>query len=227
MNFKRFLAVCLLCASFAFTFVSGGGPAIAQDAPANCTTPELPPGTPTPLDADGNPIMEESSPEAAPSDSGDQEMAEPEYAPADAETAAAARAGLDNVLACIEQNNFLGLAALLTPSMVTFVTNGTNPYDVPASMEGVQPISIVTEGEPVVDENGTIGLHLVFGDFFNAPGTLTSERWFMVEQDGYWMVDRIEGTPVPEGTFPDATSSRSRWSISPLLSLRTRFPPVR
>ena len=68
MNLKRFFAVCLLLASFSFTVVEGGGPAVAQDAPANCTTPELPPGTPTPLDADGNPIMAEGSPEAGSGD---------------------------------------------------------------------------------------------------------------------------------------------------------------
>ena len=131
-----------------------------------------------------------------------QAVAQADYAPADAETAAAARAGLDNVLACIEQDNLLGLAALLSPGMVGYVTEGTNPYDVPASMEGVQPMRIVSEGEPVVDETGAVGLHLIYGDFFNGPGTLTSERWFMVEQDGYWIVDRIEGALVAGHDVP-------------------------
>ncbi len=198
---------------------SGVASALAQEATpgqeasptAECVAPELPPGTPTPMEEEASPVAAEASPEAALEEEGTpavdeptgEEMA-PAESPADEATAAAAREGVDAILGCIAAGDFLGLAGLMTANGVAFVTGTGNPYDVPLSMEGAMPAEIVAEGEAVSDESGRVGLHLVIRGLFNGPGVLASERWYLVEEDGYWKLDGIASVPAPEGFMPEA-----------------------
>ncbi len=215
MTAKRVLT--MVCAIAIMVF-SNGASVLAQDAtPAQdanpmveCVAPDLPPGTPTPMEEEGSPVAEEASPEAiegeaTPADEMAGHEMEVTETPADEATATAARGGLDGILDCIAAGDFLGLAGLMTANGWAFVTETGNPYDVPLSMEGAAPVRIVTEGDVVSDENGRVGLHLVYGDLFNGPGVLSSERWYLVEEDGYWKFDGIANAPAPDDFMPDAT----------------------
>jgi hypothetical protein len=202
MYSKRFLIMLCLLAAVAFNALSPRA-SVAQEATpaAECVAPELPPGTPTPMD-EGSPAAEE---EAAAAPDAVEEDAESAEGPASPDQAAAAQAGLENLIGCVASGDYLGAAALLTPGFVTFLTGTGNPYDVPLALEGAGTPRIVSMGEPVADQDHRIGLHVVLGDFYNPPGTLVSERWYMVQDGDHWKLDETVPVPAPEGFLPDAT----------------------
>jgi hypothetical protein len=196
-----FRMLCLLAVA-GIAIAAGASAAVAQDATpvVECVAPELPPGTPTPVE-DGSPVAveEEPAPEAV-----DEERTNIE-GPARPEQVELAQAGLDNLLACIASGNLDGVAALMTPNLIQWLTGTDNPHNVPLMMQGMEPMRIVATGEPVGDQDHRIGLHIVFGGFFNVPGALTSERWYFVRDGDHWKVDEIVAAPAPEGFMPEAT----------------------
>lgn len=204
MVIRRLLTVCVLVVIAMLTF-SGPLGVLAQDATpvAECVAPELPPGTPTPMEedaatpeAEGSPVAEAEG-EADPAELAEEETTNIE-GPASPARVEAATAGLENALNCIAAGDYLGFAALMTPDFVSWVTETGNPYDVPLSLEGVTPMRIVATGEPVGDQDHRVGLHLVYGDFFNAPGVLTSERWYLVQEGEFWKIDEIVPVSAPD-----------------------------
>jgi hypothetical protein len=192
---RRFLTVCMLLA-ITMLAMFGTSAVLAQDATpvAECVAPELPPGTPTPMD-EGSPVAEEAAP---PDAQAVEEESTNVEGPARPQTVEEAQAGLDNVLACIASGDFLSLAGLMTPNFVPFVTETGNVYDVPLAMEGAGPMTVVATGEAVGDQDHRIGLHLIFSGLFNDPGTLSSERWYLVKDGDFWKVDEIVPVPVPD-----------------------------
>jgi uncharacterized cupredoxin-like copper-binding protein len=212
-SIRQFLATFGAIALVASLLVSASATVAAQDATPvpECVAPELPPGTPTPFD-EASPVADDAAPaaiedEATPADdmAGHDMGTERQETAADEATAAAAREGLQNVLDCIAAGDYLGAAALMTSDFVLWVTETGNPYDVPLTLEGIMPMRIVEEVDVVSDADGRVGVHLIYGDFFNSPGVLSSERWYLVEEDGVWKVDEIANQPVPEGFLPEAT----------------------
>ena len=199
---------CLVFA-LALMFLATSSTGIGQEATPGpeCVAPALPEGTPTPLDENGEPISAVSaSPEAEPAgDMTGHDMSASETA-ASAEVAAAAEAGLGNVLACLNSGDYIGLAALMTPSMIEFVTGfSANPYDIPVVMEGSAPIEVVATGDTTVDDTGRVGVQIVYRGLFAVPGTMQAERWYLVDVDGVWKLDGISMTTAQEGFMPEAT----------------------
>jgi hypothetical protein len=214
MRHRRILAVLGLIAAFAAMPLLGSAPAAAQDATpvVECTAPELPPGTPTPMEEEGSPVAESelASPEAEVAAEAAEAEAQEEpptniEGPVSETILADAEAGLQNILACVASGDYLKLAALMTPNALAFVTETGNPYDVPLAMEGVTPMRLVEQGEAVGDQNHRVGLHLIFGGFFNGPGVLSSERWYLVKDGDFWKLDEIKPVTAPADFMPEAT----------------------
>ncbi len=180
---------CGLAATLGVSLLAGSLPAIAQDGSPVSGTCEAPP-----LVA-GTPLASQASPAALGADA----------VAASDEVASAATAGLENVVSCIGLGDMDGLAALMTPNMLMFVTGGTDPAAVPGAMEGVAPMDVAHIGEATVDSSGRVGLPIVFGGLFNAPGSQVAETWYLVDDGGYWKVDGIQATTIPDGLYPDAT----------------------
>lgn len=199
-----------------FAMLSAGTAAAAQDAspaasPAAgpCDAPELPPGTPTPQE-EGTPAAEiEATPgvdeEEAPPAAEEAPPAPPVGTPAAGADAEAAEEGLRNVVNCINAGEYLSVAALATENFLTNFIEVTNPYDVPATFEGVQPVDIRSVGEAQTYDDGSVSIDWVYAGLFNGPGGLTSERWFFVEEDGFAKLDNIGSAPFPEDALPGAT----------------------
>lgn len=147
-----------------------------------------------------------ASPEAAGMDT---EAAAPPVAegPASRNLAQMGEDALNNLLACLEGGDFEGAAALLTPNMWMFVSGSPDPADTVAAFEAQPPapMEIANIGTATIDTNNRVGLPLVFGGFFNSPGTQVAEKWYFVKDGAYWKLDEIVPTTIPADLYPDAT----------------------
>ncbi len=200
----RVLTVCAVV----LALTAGNGFSVAaQDAtPAatTCVAPELPPGTPTP--------MEEMVPEATPAaDMAGMEMASPE-AEAIAETAeqatpdsaalegtpaddAAERviAAAENLIACLSTGNYLGFAALSTPNYLLTSFGTSNPYDIPLFMEGFPPIEARAIGDPQSHADGRLS-----ADVTTVLGGLQVDRFraYFIDENGTLLLDEEVSLPI-------------------------------
>lgn len=190
----------------------GGAHAVAaQDATpmaspttGTCDAPELPPGTPTPMEetagtpaagmegtpdpqAAGATVATEAAMEASPA------AAEiPTGTPADEATADRVEAALRNVVNCINNGEYLAFAALVTEDGLMEEFGTTNPYDIPMFLEGVPPITIVSVSDVQVHDDGRFSadVETTFG------AQLQRERIFFVEQDEFLLFDVSPDLPV-------------------------------
>lgn len=175
----------------------------AQDATpegtpaAECVAPELPPGTPTEASPVADEGMEMETEEPAPVREG----------PASRSIAAEAEAAMQNLVNCLNSADWNGVAALMTPDLVMWITGTDNPYDVVAMFEGdpPAPMEIIDVRNPVIDTNNRIGLSIVFTGLFNGPGIQTAETWYFVRDGDTLKFDEIVTTTLPEDLYPDAT----------------------
>jgi uncharacterized cupredoxin-like copper-binding protein len=214
----RFAVFVALLLSFAVMSPA----ALAQDASPEaspmamtCDAPELPPGTPTPMEdvppasedeeppaPDASPVDEDAPPAT---DEGAAEDEAPAGNPASDEEAADAGAAVLNLFACLNAGDFLGAAALMTDNFIQNFIGVPTPYDVQASIEeDLQPIEVISTGNAMVYEDGSISIDVVTAGFFSGPGGLSSSRWTFVDQDGLWKLDNFMDVPLPEGALPDA-----------------------
>ena len=189
--------------------------ATAQDAsPAAspmagpCEAPELPPGTPTAME-DATPAAEAEATPGVDEAQAELEEATPEPLPAgtpiSGDEADAAVAGLENLINCLNGGDYLAVAALMTDNFLQNFIEVPTRYDVPASLEGAQPIETRMVGDVQTYGDGRISVDWVYAGLFNGPGGLSSERWFFVEEDGYLKLDNIQPAPMPESALPGAT----------------------
>jgi hypothetical protein len=192
-------------------------PVTAQDASpaassmaANCEAPELPPGTPTPMEQmvpEGTPAgdmtgREMGTPEAVEEAEAIAEIAEqatPETTAAqagesaDEATAARVIAAAENLITCLSTGNYLGFAALSTPNYLLTEFGTSNPYDLPVFMEGFPPIEgrSVTDAQIHADGRMSVALTTVIG------GTQVDRfRAYFVEEDGTLLLDEEQTLPV-------------------------------
>jgi uncharacterized cupredoxin-like copper-binding protein len=180
----------------------------ATPAAASCVAPELPPGTPTPMEEmapDASPAadmagMEMASPEAIAEAEAMAEMAEhatPESAalagsPADAAAAERVSAAAENLLACLNEGNYLGFAALLTPNYLPAEFGTSNPYDLPVFMEGVPGFEgrAVRDAQTHPDGRLSVDVTTIIG------GTQVDRfRAYFVDENGTLLLD--EEVPLP------------------------------
>jgi hypothetical protein len=192
-------------------------PVAAQDASpaaspmtATCEAPELPPGTPTPMEEmgpAGTPAgdmagMEMGTPEAVEEVEAIAEIAEeatpeaptaPAGEPADAATAERVIAAAENLLACLSTGDYLGFAALSTPNYLLTEFGTSNPYDLPVVMEGFPPFEgrAVTDAQIHADGRVSVELTTVIG------GTQVDHfRAYFVEEGGMLLLDEEQTLPV-------------------------------
>ncbi len=132
-------------------------------------------------------------------------LATPEgEAPADEATAAATIAGVENLIACINTGDYVGLSALMTESFIHTVLGVPSAADVPASFEGAVPLEVVSLDNVLTYEDGSASVDIVFTGFFNGPGGISAERWFIVEDGGFFKINIITPIAMPEGALPGA-----------------------
>ena len=170
--------------------------ATAQDATpaamAACVAPELPPGTPTPMDM--------ASPEAMPPMM--EPMASPAAEvervgnPANEQVAAEATAAVENIVACLNSGNLEGTVALMTDNYIMSSFGTGNPYDVVGFLEGFS-FQNFTTGAVYAYDDGSVSVDVQYNE---SQYQVTGERWFFVQDGEYWKLDADESiTPVVDG----------------------------
>ena len=185
-----------LVAAMAFGYASLG--VTAQDAtPAaspvagDCVAPELPPGSPTPMDEMASPEaeMDMASPmaEASPVAEGDAPVVPdaPIGTPAEGEDADTAIAAAENIVNCVNGGNLEGAVALLTNDYMMSQFGTGNPYDVVANLDGFSFGEVMLDN-PLTYEDGSVS---VDAQYQGSEYQITKERWFLVDDGGTWKYD--------------------------------------
>jgi len=180
--------------------------AIAQDASpeaspamAECVAPELPPGTPTPMEASPAAGMEmEATPEeeGPPPAEASPEIPVGEAAPDD--VVAEVEAAVANLATCLNSGEYVLYASLHTEAGLLEECGTTNVYDAPMCWEGVPPVSNVVVSDVQVHDDDRVSADVTvqLGSF------LGHERFFfVVGDDGIYRLDSSPDLPVdvPEG----------------------------
>ena len=183
---------------------AGITPAWAQEATpggAACVAPELPPGTPTPMDeATPTAGVEEGESEESPA------PAPPVGTPISGPDADAAGAALETLFACVNATDYLAAGALMTANFIRGFLEVPTVYDVPGTFEDVQPVEIRALSNAQAYADGRVSIDAVYTGLFQGPDSLGSERWFFAEEDGILKLDGLQfGVPLPEGALPGAT----------------------
>ncbi len=182
----------------------------ASPTAAACNAPELPPGTPTPMEEMEGPPPAEATPagemaaleEGMPDAVGQaDEVAEaleqatpqpaPAGTPADAATADEATAGAENIVACINVTDAEGLVALMTPAFLMAEFGITNPYDALVDFE-VAPVTVESLGDARTHEDGRLSVDIVYSGLYT-PYTMLHQRWYFVPEGEYLKLDQFEG----------------------------------
>ena len=215
-----------LIAAMLMMLAVGAAPALAQDAtpmgslmasPAAgpCEAPELPPGTPTPQEEPaatpegtpaGDPMagMDMGTPEAigqAEQGAEAAEVASPEPPPAEAVGTPADPgqadqiiAGAQNLINCLNAGTPEQVVALMTPNFTLNEFGTENPYDVLVDFETV-PVTVETRGDPQTHDDGRVSVAIVYTGLYS-PNTYLHQRWFMVEEGGFFKIDEFRTLPI-------------------------------
>lgn len=156
-----------------------------------CVAPELPPGTPTPMDM-GSPVVEEVPDIASPVAEADPvEVAEqPIGTPAEDAQEEEIIGAVENVLSCLNSGNYEGVVALMTPNFLMQEFGTGNPYDVVMMLEGFT-FQVQTIDNALTYEDGRVSADFQYQE---TPYQVTAERWFLVDDGGTWKLDA--STPI-------------------------------
>ena len=196
----------VLCGAAALLAVgmSSQGAVIAQDASpvaAECDAPELPPGTPTPME-EASPAAMEGMDMATPMAEATEEATEEAPAevdsgtPAEGDEATAITAAVENIVGCVNGGDYQGAAALMTENFMLTEFGTANPYDVALFIEGFM-FANATVDNPLTYEDGSVSADVTFNE---SPYQLSGERFILVQDGDYWKVDASPRfTPEYEG----------------------------
>jgi len=202
--FLALLAVVLLAGQSSLAIAQDASPVASQVAAA-CVAPELPPGTPTPMEepapaatpahdmvtteVPGSPeaiaeIAEEASPASDPAPAG---------TPADPETSERAIEAVENVIVCLSTGDYLGFAALITPQYLLSSFGTTNPYDLPVFLEGFPPQELQSAKDVEFHADGRISV-----DVTTILGGTQVDRFraYFVDVGGQLLLDEEVSLPV-------------------------------
>lgn len=176
--------------------------ATAQDATpaasptADCVAPDLPPGTPTPIEASPEAAMQGhdmGTPMAEASPAAEEQVGTAlEGADADAATAA-----VNNIVACVEADAAKALA-LMSPEFLVEQFGTENPYDVLAmgALEGLA-FEDFTTGQAYSYPDGQVSVDV---QYKQGSYQVVGERWFLVNDGGVWKLNALTPvTPTVEG----------------------------
>lgn len=186
-----------MVAALAFGYASLG--VTAQDATpaalptADCVAPELPPGSPTPMEEMASPEaeMDMASPEPAATPDGEAGEAAPVApeapvgTPADGEDADAAVGAAEDFFACVTAGDYEGAVALLTADFLLNEFGLTNPYDAVGFLEGAPFIDPAIDN-PQTYEDGSVSVDV---QYQSSEYQISKERWTFADEDGTWKLD--------------------------------------
>jgi uncharacterized cupredoxin-like copper-binding protein len=202
----------LACAVAAFLAVglSATSTVQAQDATpagspaaAECDAPELPPGTPTPMDTaspeategEASPIPEDETGDAAEATATEEEDA---GTPAEDDTGAEITAAVENLAGCVNSGDYEGVAALLTEEFMMSEFGTGNPYDVALLLEefGLS-FANITVDNPRTYEDGSVSADVTY---MASQYQIAGETWYLVQDGEYWkLMGDDEFTPEVDG----------------------------
>ena len=131
---------------------------VASPAAGPCETPELPPGTPTPMEA--APGVEE----------GEVLPVAPFRTPATGDGADAAGSTQATPVNCVNAGEFLAVAALVTDEFSRGFLEVPTPCDVPATFEEAPPVAVRSLGNAQAYADGTLNVNIAYDGVFNGPG---------------------------------------------------------
>ncbi|MCC6944293.1 MAG: hypothetical protein IT335_06925 [Thermomicrobiales bacterium] len=195
------LKYAMLAASSALLIVGGiGGATVSAQEAAECVSPGLPPGTPTPMDEMAE-EMDMASPEA-------MEMpAAPEMpvgTPAEGDVLAALDAAATNYVACLAEGWSTGDPSLYVALETENMWGSPNPWDRVASESegGFSSVELRGLSNQQVYEDGraSVNINALVGDHW-----LANIRAFFVEQDGAWLYDE-EAFEQADTSFADSVT---------------------
>jgi plastocyanin len=177
----------------------------ASPAATECVAPDLPPGTPTP--------MEDLMPEATPAhDMEGMEMASPAAEappgetldipqgplsgdPADEDTTARVTGAVENIIACLSAGDGLAFAALVTPAYLQASFGITNPYDMVYVMEGFPGVSLIAVENVLMHSDGRFSAEVTqkFGE-----AQVDRFQAMFVDKDGQLLLDEEITLPIED-----------------------------
>jgi uncharacterized cupredoxin-like copper-binding protein len=194
-------AIFLLVLSLALLLGSPSLAAAQEASPAAgaCVAPELPPGTPTPMEemagmAMGTPeAIAEAEAIADMAEGATPEMSAPAGTPADEAAAERVIAAAENLIACLNSGNALGFAALLTPNYLETEFETSNPYDLQLFLEGVPPFELRAATDVQTHDDGRLSV-----DITTVIGGTQIDRFraYFVEGGEYLLLDEEVSLPV-------------------------------
>ena len=202
-------------AMFLFVMIAllGGAPSVAAQVvtpPASpmvteCRHPELPPGTPTPLDDASTPELEMDDAVTPAEGAGEEPIATPDPTagePADQATIARVLEAELNLFHCFNIGDALGAAALYTPEALEENMGISNPYDLPALLGPDDPPTVLIE---IWDVRVLPDGRIRYQDRYEYAGTIYTDLNYLVERDGFLLLAKT----IPLNREPVAAATPS------------------
>jgi hypothetical protein len=191
--------------------LTGGAPTVTAQVvtpPASpmvteCRHPELPPGTPTPLDDASTPEFEMDDAATPAEGAGEAPLATPdpnEGDPADQATIERVLEAELNLFHCFNIGDALGAAALYTPEALEENMGISNPYDLPALLGPDDPPTVLIE---IWDVRVLPDGRIRYQDRYEYAGTIYTDLNYLVERDGFLLVAKtipLKREPVAAAT---------------------------
>jgi hypothetical protein len=216
------VALSLIGSSVAVTSAQEASPSPT----GTCDAPALPPGTPTPHEATPEGGMAGmATPEMAASPAVEATPAELAGTPADEATAAEVIAAAQNIVNCLESGNLEAAVALMTPEFILSFFGYTNPYDLLAGgdLEGTTFGNFTAENVLTYDD-GSVSVDVTY---MQSEYQFVAERWFLVQDEGYWKIDRlVTMQPQPEGDTAVLGVAMTEYAFTPNAPSVTGQPVV-
>lgn len=214
----RRILIVMLAALLAFPLAATSTASALQGTPqaspagGECVAPEIPPGTPTPMEdmemdmgeADASPEADGSDPamEASP-EGGEGEMMLPPMQepltgePASDEDIAEAEAAVANLMNCINAGRYVEFASLWTANGLMMECGTSNPYDGEYCFGGNPPIEAVSLENAQVLDDGRIAIDVTY----RLGNALQAEQFVFVREGDMLLLDATPDLKVeiPEG----------------------------
>jgi hypothetical protein len=197
LAFVLITTLVLLLAPFHPAAAVQGTAARGTPTTGECIAPSLPPGTPSPMIA--TPAVEEAATEVT--EEATAEPAPPVGTPTDGALVERIRDAEVMLAICFATEDYLGVAALMSPRYLQTEFGVTNLYDLPAVMatQGHFTIEVLTVTEAHTHRDGRVSAAVDWT--FNGMPLRTRDVY--IERDGYLLLDEDfllpseTGTPVP------------------------------
>lgn len=191
-----FLIVALLFPLGTMSLAAQDASPAATAMDGECVAPEIPPGTPTPMEE-----MDMGEPMASPEGDEGEMMMPPEPEPltgepADDATAAEVEAAVANLESCLNAGMYVELASLFTANGLMEECGTTNPYDGESCWAGLTLSFDTVENVQTLDD-GRLAADVTYQVFNN----LTADQFVFVREGDFLLVDTMipMDVEIPEG----------------------------